>query len=113
MDLQLTDKVAIVTGSSRGLGFATAAALIDEGCRVTICARGGERLGNAADELRRRASGSGMPSGDRLLSVEADLSTPDGVERVVERTVATFGGLDILVNNVGVARGSSIVDTTD
>ena len=55
MDLQLADKVAIVTGSSRGLGFACAAALAHEGCRVAICGRGAERLAEAAAELTRLA----------------------------------------------------------
>ena len=48
-----------------------------------------------------------------MLAIAADLATADGVERVVSRTVETFGGLDILVNNVGLGRGSTIVDTSD
>jgi 3-oxoacyl-[acyl-carrier protein] reductase len=108
MDLQLTDKVAIITGSSRGLGLACAEALVDEGCRVTVCARGAERLDAAAAELRARAGADG-----RVLAVAADLATAAGVEQVVRETVRTFGGLDILVNNVGVARGSDIVNTSD
>ena len=48
MDLSLANKIAIVTGSSRGLGFASATALVREGCRVAICARGGPRLNEAA-----------------------------------------------------------------
>jgi len=111
MDLELTDKVAIVTGSSRGLGLASAVALFREGCRVTLCARGEPRLAEAAAELTRTIAGAGDP--DRILMVAADLSTPDGVDRVVGRTVETFGGLDILVNNVGLGRGASIVDTSD
>jgi 3-oxoacyl-[acyl-carrier protein] reductase len=100
--------VAIVTGSSRGLGFASAAALSREGCSVTISARGEERLKAAAAEL------SALPTaGGRVLAVSTDLSTPAGVDAVVARTVETFGGLDILVNNVGLARGTGIVDTTD
>jgi 3-oxoacyl-[acyl-carrier protein] reductase len=102
MDLGLTGKIAIVTGSSRGLGFACARALIDEGCRVTICARGRDRLDEAARELGKNA-----------LPIVADVSQAAGVERVVNGTVEAFGGLDILVNNVGLARGSTIVDTTD
>src|SRR5262245_4032863 len=108
MDLQLTDKVAIVTGSSRGLGFASAAALVREGCRVTICARGAEALADAHNELNKPAGG-----GDHVLAVVADLATAAGVERVISETVARFGGLDILVNNVGTARGAGIVDTSD
>ena len=108
MDLQLTDKVAIVTGSSRGLGLASASALAAEGCRVTICARGDRRLEEAAGELRAMAGAD-----NRVLAVRADLSTEAGVAEVVARTVEAFGGLDVLVNNVGLARGSTITDTTD
>jgi 3-oxoacyl-[acyl-carrier protein] reductase len=108
MDLQLHDKIAIVTGSSNGLGYATARALVEEGCRVTICARGQARLEEAAAELRRLAGDDG-----RVLAVAADLSTGEGVAAVIGRTVDTFGGLDILVNNVGVAKGAGIVDTSD
>src|SRR5437660_775004 len=103
MDLGLTDKVAIVTGSSRGLGLASATALVGEGCRVCLSARGTERLGEAADELRRLA---GAP--ERVLAVTADLATAEGVEQIVSRTIETFGGVDILVNSVGIARGAEI-----
>jgi 3-oxoacyl-[acyl-carrier protein] reductase len=102
MDLNLSGKVAIVTGSSRGLGLACARALVDEGCRVTICARGKEPLEAAARDL-----------GTNALPIVADVATPRGVEQVVNGTVEAFGGLDILVNNVGLARGSAIVDTSD
>src|SRR5260221_12334252 len=108
MDLQLTDKTAIVTGSTRGLGFATARALLAEGCNVTICARGEAGLLEAVTELRTLTGGQ-----QRALGVQADLATDKGVADVVMRTVETFGGLDILVNNVGLAKGGTIVDTTD
>lgn len=109
MDLDLSDKIAIVTGSSKGLGFASASALVREGCRVTICARGEARLNEAAAELRALAGGDA----ERVLAVAADLGTADGVKAVIARTVERFGGLDILVNNVGLARGSDIVGTSD
>lgn len=107
MNLGLNGKVAIVTGSSRGLGLASAAALLQEGCLVTICARGETRLSEATAELRR------IGGDNRVLAVAGDLSLPDAMERLVERTVKTFGGLDILVNNMGLARGGTIVDTSD
>ena len=107
MNLQLTDKIALVTGSSRGLGLASARALIDEGCKVAICARGTERLEQAADALRRGGAA------DRVLAVPADLAAGEGVETVVRRTVETFGGLDVLVNNVGRAGGGGIVEASD
>jgi 3-oxoacyl-[acyl-carrier protein] reductase len=108
MDLGLKDKVAIVTGSSRGLGLATAKSLAAEGCRVCVCARGEARLRAAADEvLLIRNSDRGV------LAVAADLSTAAGVEAVIDQTVAAFGGIDILVNNVGVAAGAGLLDTAD
>ncbi len=111
MDLGLEGQVAIVTGSSRGLGFATASALLAEGCRVTICARGQARLTAALDELKQTAKTTRV--GGEVFAVAADLGSPDGVERVVAATVAQFGGLDILVNNIGVGRGGTLLDTDD
>ena len=108
MDLQLTGKVAIVTGASRGLGFASARALVNEGGHVAICARGAERLEQAAGELR-----FAMPSGTEVLAIAADISTPAGVMHVVETAAQRLGGIDILVNNVGLGRGSSLVETDD
>ncbi len=108
MDLQLTDKVAIITGSSRGLGLASARSLIAEGCRVCICARGPEQLAAAAVEVEAVARRPNM-----IMTVQADVSTADGISMVIERTVERFGGLDILVNNVGRAAGKELLDTSD
>ena len=108
MDLHLRDKVAIVTGSSKGLGLASARALVAEGARVTICARGAEPLAAAAAELRSLAGRE-----DAVLTVQADVSTTDGCERIVAEAIATFGGVDILVNNVAKAEGSDLMSTPD
>jgi 3-oxoacyl-[acyl-carrier protein] reductase len=108
MDLGLTDKIAIVTGSSRGLGLASARALVAEGCKVCLCARGEERLAEAAVEVEAVARKPGM-----VVAVQADVSTVAGVERVIDRTVETFGGVDIVVNNVGKAGGADLLDTSD
>jgi 3-oxoacyl-[acyl-carrier protein] reductase len=93
MDLGLTDKVAIVTGSSRGLGLASARALALEGCRVTVCARTGAALQAAAGDLAAVAGGS-----ERVLAVTADVSQAEGVQAVIDGTVARFGGIDVLVH---------------
>jgi len=111
MDLGLTDRVAVITGSSHGLGLAVASALVQEGCRVTICARGEDRLAQAAAELERLADPKA--GGSRVLPVAADVATPEGMAEVIARAVESFGGLDILVNNVGLARGAMIGDTSD
>src|SRR5215213_6659561 len=108
MDLGLTDKVAVITGSSRGLGLASARSLVAEGCRVCLCARGGEQLAEAALEVEAAAKRPGM-----IATVQADVSTAAGIELVINHAVETFGGLDILVNNVGRATGTDILGTSD
>lgn len=108
MELGLQGKVALVTGASRGLGLASARALAAEGCRVTLCARTVSRLEEAGRELSAVAGGP-----DQVLTVPADVTNSADLERVVERTVAAFGGLDVLVNNVGLARGAGLLDTSD
>src|SRR5258708_13011162 len=108
MDLGLTDKVAVITGSSRGIGLASARALGAEGCRVVLCARGGEQLADAALEVEAAAKRPGM-----IATVQADVSTAPGIQLVISRAVETFGGLDVLVNNVGRAAGSDLLGTTD
>jgi 3-oxoacyl-[acyl-carrier protein] reductase len=104
MNLELTDRVAIVTGSSKGLGLASARALVAEGCHVTLCARHDDALERAAADLAALHAGA-------VLAVRADVSTDEGAEAVVMQTVDRFGRLDILVNNVGKAGGGDIVST--
>ncbi|MCH8850323.1 MAG: glucose 1-dehydrogenase [Chloroflexi bacterium] len=93
MDLGLRDKVAIVTGGSRGIGRSIALGLAGEGCRVAICARGEERLRETEAELRA--------AGVDALGVVTDVTVAADIERLVAATVERFGRLDILVNNAG------------
>lgn len=109
MDLQLRDRIALVTGSSRGLGLASATALAVEGCRVTLTARGAEQLDRSAAQVRDRAKGGA----EAVHTVAADLATDAGVAQAIEETVARFGGLDVLVNNMGLGRGAGLLDTSD
>jgi 3-oxoacyl-[acyl-carrier protein] reductase len=113
MDLQLAGKAAIITGSSRGLGLASARALALEGCRVCMCARGAETLENAAAEVRAAVSRAGTEGGSQVISVTADLATAEGAAAVVDAASAAFGTVDILVNNVATAKGADIVNTAD
>jgi 3-oxoacyl-[acyl-carrier protein] reductase len=107
MDLGLTNKVALITGSSRGLGLASARALSAEGCRVMLTARGADALQTAALELQV----IGGP--DAVRSHSGDLSTEEAVGGAIDATVREFGGLDILVNNMGLARGADLLQTSD
>jgi 3-oxoacyl-[acyl-carrier protein] reductase len=95
MNLGLDGRVAIVGGASKGIGRAAAAALLREGARVTICARGPETLESAGRELATDGSG------DRVLAVAADLSQAEDVSRVVASTVERWGRVDVAVNNLG------------
>jgi 3-oxoacyl-[acyl-carrier protein] reductase len=108
MDLGLAGKVAIVTGGSRGLGLAAATALIAEGAHVVVCARGEEALQKAAVDLRQAAA-----FGAGVTAVTADVSTSSGVQAVIDAALRAFGRIDVLVNNVGLARGAEIESTTD
>ncbi|TDC83031.1 SDR family NAD(P)-dependent oxidoreductase [Actinomadura sp. 7K507] len=88
MDLQLTGRVAVVTGASKGIGLAVTRTLLDEGARVVAVSR---KSGGELDAL----------AGPNLLHVAADLMDPDAPGLAVERAVEVFGGLDVLVNNAG------------
>ena len=106
MDLGISGKVAIVGGSSRGLGRAAAMALVQEGARVVICVRHEEPLKQAAEEMARLGSGPVHP-------VCMDMSVHDDIRRLVRETVDRFDGVDILVNNAGGPPGGPALDTTE
>ena len=93
MDLELRGKVAAVTGGSRGIGRAIALKLAAEGCAVAIGARGEEALNAVAQEI--------TANGGTALPVACDLATPAGAARLIDGAARRFGGLDVLVNNVG------------
>ncbi len=94
MDLGLKGLRALVTGSSRGLGFATAKLLLMEGVDVTINSRSKENLSNAVNELQNLSTGE-------VFSLEADRLTPGAPEQLISDAVDQMGGLDILVTNAG------------
>jgi 3-oxoacyl-[acyl-carrier protein] reductase len=93
MDLGLRNRVAIVTGSSRGLGKATAMALAQEGARVVLNARTESSLQAAAEEIRS--------AGGTVEPIAADVTTESGCADLVDGAIRAFGQVDILVNNAG------------
>jgi NAD(P)-dependent dehydrogenase (short-subunit alcohol dehydrogenase family) len=94
VDLNLSGKVAVVTGASRGIGLAVTRALVAEGAHVAAGARGGSA---ELTELADRHPGHVRP-------VLVDLTAPDGPDRLVDEAVRAFGGVDVLVNNIGAVR---------
>ncbi|HEY8368935.1 MAG TPA: SDR family oxidoreductase [Thermodesulfobacteriota bacterium] len=97
MDLELRDRVAVVTGASAGIGRAVAEVLAAEGVQLAVVARRAERLERLADEI----AASGAP---RPLVVPVDLGTPDAHTLVRDRVLGAFGRADILVNSAGGSR---------
>jgi 3-oxoacyl-[acyl-carrier protein] reductase len=94
MDLGIKGRSAIVTGGSRGIGKETARLFLQEGVKVTICARDEKALEDTRAELQKETGGD-------ILAVPADMTRPADIERLVERAGQHFGGVDILVNNAG------------
>lgn len=106
MELGLRDRVAAVTGGTRGIGEATAVALAREGARVAICARGAEGLGRVADRIKSE--------GGEVLTLQLDLGADRGAaDRFIDETVACYGKLDVLVAAAGVHEIQEFVDITD
>jgi len=99
MDFGLGDRVALVTGGSRGIGRAIALGLAAEGSDVAIVARGGEDLRRTANEV--------AALGVRATSLSLDMRDTAAPSQAVARTVAELGGINVLVNNVGGAMGDS------
>ena len=94
MDLGLRGRVALVAGSSKGIGRAIAMRLAQEGASVVLCARGRPALDGTAEEIRSR-------TGVDVLALEADVLRPEDVTRLIGETVARHGRLDVLVANAG------------
>ena len=98
MDLALRDRVALVTGASRGIGLAIAHSLLQEGVKLGICARGEEGLTEAARELRA--------AGGEVFAQVCDVREREAVDAFVQGAAEALGGIDIVVNNVGGSAGA-------
>jgi len=98
MNLGLQNKVALVLASSKGLGFACAKGLYEEGANVVICSRSEENLRKAKESLETYNS---ILKGNKVLSIVADLMYEEQIKNIVEKTLAEFGRIDILVHNAG------------
>jgi len=102
MNSRLENKVAIVTGAGSGIGRACALALIREGARVVLVGRRQDRIEEVACE-----------AGAGAVAVAADVSKRTDIERLIERTVNTFGGVNVLVNNAGILHPGNVEQITE
>ena len=98
----LSDKVVVVTGSSRGIGKAIVIACAQRGAAVVLNGRNQERLESALAEVKTHTP--------RVHLVCGDVSDPSEGRRLIDETISTFGRLDLLVNNVGVSMRGSVAD---
>jgi len=105
MNLGLTGRVAIVTGASRGIGRACAAELLAEGANVVVASLDPKRNAAACRELSQK--------GGRVLGIPIDIESDDSVRLMVERTLAEFGRLDILVNNAALVSPGDLYTLSD
>src|SRR5881296_174070 len=102
---KLNQKVALITGGSRGIGAAIAKRLAADGASVAITyTQGADAAASVVNEIER--------SGGKAIAIQADAADTDAVKGAVEKTVATFGRLDVLVNNAGTAIPKTFEETT-
>ena len=106
MDLGLTDKVAIITGGSEGIGKAAAHRMAEEGARVVIVARRPDVLEAAAQDIKTATKGTVLP-------VAGDVIETETINRVVKTALDSFGRIDILVNNAGVSMAKPFETVSD
>lgn len=105
--MRLENKVAIVTGSSRGIGLGIAEGFIKEGCKVAICGTKLQNAENTVKKLREKYSDCD------IIAVEINIANIKSIEEGFKKVIDKYGTLDILVNNAGITHTSSVLKTTD
>ena len=105
MDLGLKGKVAIITGSTEGIGKATALNFAQQGAKVAICSRDAEKVKHAVAEIEA--------AGGEVLGMAADISKAADIEQFINAVAAQFGRVDILVNNAGSSQRGAFLETED
>jgi len=107
MDLFLNGKVVVITGGTKGIGRAIAAAVVDAGANVGICGRNGGEVNRAVSDLQKSA-----PAGARVVGAVCDVTQPDQVQSLFEVIDKNLDGIDVLVNNAGIGVFAAMADLT-
>src|SRR5712691_10973363 len=105
MHLELTGKVAVVTGGTCGIGRAVAGRLVEEGCAVALCARSADAVEATVSELEG--------DGGKLFGRPCDVTAPGALDAFVTAAAESLGGVDLLVANVGGIVGGSLLESSD
>jgi len=105
VDLGLKGKVAIVTGSTEGIGKATALKFVQEGAKVAICGRRADAVERAVEEIKK--------AGGDVFGMAADISKAADIEKFIDAAIGKFGRVDILVNNAGSSQRGAFLETDD
>ena len=103
--IKLEGKVAIITGSTSGMGAATAKRFASEGASVVVNSRHAEGVGRVVKEIQTK--------GGKVTGIVADVSKEAEVQKMVKRTLDSFGAIDVLINTAGIPQTSSIVETAE
>ena len=100
--MEIQDKVVLITGASAGIGLATARRFAAAGAKLAVVARSADRLHRLVEELKAQGSDA--------IALPADVSDPQQVQRVIEKTARYFGRLDVVINNAGQAAVGAVSD---
>jgi NAD(P)-dependent dehydrogenase (short-subunit alcohol dehydrogenase family) len=106
VDISLNGRAAIVTGGSKGLGYAIAMRFAASGADVAVCSRGREALDAAVKDIAAQAKG-------KVIGIQGDVAVPADIKRIYDEAAQKFGKVDIVVNNAGTSRNSKFEDLTD
>lgn len=103
--MRLEGKAAIITGSARGIGKATAVKFVQEGAKVVVCDVNLEQVNETVEELKKM--------GGQAIGLKVDVTNRESIKKLFEDAVAAFGKIDILVNNAGITADSTLVKMTE
>ncbi|RYE71737.1 MAG: SDR family NAD(P)-dependent oxidoreductase, partial [Oxalobacteraceae bacterium] len=116
MEISMSGRTAIVTGGSKGIGYAIATRFVASGADVLICARGKDALDEAVKSIGEAAKADKTKGSNRVGRIAAcagDVAKPEDVKRIYDEAMKAFGKVDILVNNAGVSRAGAFETLTD
>ena len=105
--MRLENKVAIITGSSSGIGLTIAKGYVKNGANITICGTNAEKVNRAKEEILKEFKDA------KVLALKVDVSKTEDVTKLFQETYKEYGHIDILINNAGIAPAKNLEETSD